>query len=198
MSLRFQLALLGKARAGRHRRIRRLFPAMQGSYSVCDVGDEGGGLGEDLRRLKHALLYPAGRTPLRVAPYPPPKWASAARRSHNAGLVTGSARRPSPRAEFRHIEPVSVGFEPCLLHHTRILKIGDQRLARDFGRMSPTMQKIAPQRFRNISLTSGNVAPISASRTSPTETGLVGCRSRTRTQKCHFEKRPLKCRMDSR
>jgi hypothetical protein len=27
------------------------------------------------------------------------------------------------------------------------------------------MQKIAPQRFRNISLTSGNVAPISASRT---------------------------------
>jgi hypothetical protein len=198
MSLRFQLALLGKARAGRHRRIRRLFPAMQGSYSVCDVGDEGGGLGEDLRRLKHALLYPAGRTPLRVAPYPPPKWASAARRSHNAGLVTGSARRPSPRAEFRHIEPVSVGFEPCLLHHTRILKIGDQRLGRKISRMSPKIEKMALQRFCKGSLTRGDLAAIFANLTSPTETGLPGCRGRTRTQKCYFEKRPLKCRMDSR
>ena len=46
------------------------------------------------------------------------------------------------------------------VHHTRILKIGDQRLAREIGRMSPKIQKIAPQRFRNVSLTRGNVAPI--------------------------------------
>jgi non-homologous end joining protein Ku len=37
--------------------------------------------------------------------------------------------------------------------------------------MSPKIQKIAPQRFRNVSLTRGNVAPIFANRTSPTAFG---------------------------
>jgi hypothetical protein len=36
---------------------------------------------------------------------------------------------------------------PVFVHHTRILKIGDQRLAREIGRMSLKIQKIAPQRF---------------------------------------------------
>jgi hypothetical protein len=67
------------------------------------------------------------------------------------------------------------------LDHARILKIGDQRLAWEIGRMSPEIQKIAPQRFRIVSLTRGNVAPIFASRTSPAETGLVGWGARTRT-----------------
>ena len=53
-------------------------------------------------------------------------------------------------------------FEPSSLHHTRILKIGDQRPARAIGRMSPKIQKIAPQIFRKASLTCGNVAPIFA------------------------------------
>ena len=66
------------------------------------------------------------------------------------------------RGKKRKFEPVSVGFEPRLSHHTRILKIGDQRLARAIGRMSPKIQKIAPQRFRKASLTCGNVAPIFA------------------------------------
>jgi hypothetical protein len=59
--------------------------------------------------------------------------------------------------------------------------MGDQRLAREIGRMSPKIQKIAHQRFRNVSLTRGNVAPIFANRTSPTETGLVGWGGKTRT-----------------
>ena len=62
-----------------------------------------------------------------------------------------------------------------------ILKIGDQRLVREIGRMSPKIQKIAPQRFRSVSLTRGNVAPIFANRTSPLGTGLVGWGARTRT-----------------
>ena len=54
------------------------------------------------------------------------------------------------------IETVSVGFKPSLLDHTRILKIGDQRLAWEIGRMSAKTQKIATQRFRNVSLTRGS------------------------------------------
>ena len=82
---------------------------------------------------------------------------------------------------FRPIEPVSVGFEPSLLDHVRILRIGDQRRVREIGRMSPKIQKITPQRFRIVSLTRGNVAPIFANRTSPAETGLAGWAYRTRT-----------------
>src|SRR4051812_9026975 len=40
--------------------------------------------------------------------------------------------------------------------------------------MSPKIQEIAPQRFRNASLTLGNIAPVFLNRTSPTETGLAG------------------------
>jgi hypothetical protein len=47
--------------------------------------------------------------------------------------------------------------------------------------MSPKIQKITPQRFRIVSLTRGNVAPIFANRTSPAETGLAGWGGRTRT-----------------
>ena len=43
---------------------------------------------------------------------------------------------------------------------TRILKIGDQRLARKTGRLRPKIQKITPQRLRDVSLTLGNVARI--------------------------------------
>src|SRR4051812_36923939 len=67
-----------------------------------------------------------------------------------------------------------------LASHTDI-EIGDQRLAREFGRRSPAIQKIAHQRFRIVSLTCGNVPPILASRTSPTETRLAGWGARTRT-----------------
>ena len=47
--------------------------------------------------------------------------------------------------------------------------------------MSHKIQKIAPQRFRSVSLTRGNVAPIFSNRTSPLGTGLVGWGARTRT-----------------
>jgi hypothetical protein len=47
----------------------------------------------------------------------------------------------------------------------RILKIGDQRLAREIGRWRRKIQKIARQRLRDVSLTLGNVARIFANRT---------------------------------
>jgi hypothetical protein len=67
---------------------------------------------------------------------------------------------------------------------TRILKIGDQRLAREIGLLQPKIQKSTPQRLHDISLTRENVARIFATRTWPTETGLAGWGGRTRTQKC--------------
>jgi hypothetical protein len=75
-----------------------------------------------------------------------------------------------------------------------ILKIGDQRLVREIGRMSPKIQKIAPQRFRSVSLTRGNVAPIFANRTSLTETGLVGWGGETRTTESIWTEIRLSCR----
>jgi hypothetical protein len=54
---------------------------------------------------------------------------------------------------------------------TRILKIGDQRLARETGRMLPKIQEIAPQRLSNVSLTCGNDGPIFATRTLPHRDG---------------------------
>ena len=57
---------------------------------------------------------------------------------------------------------------------TRILKIGDQRLAREIGRSRPKIHKTTPLRLRDVSLTPGQVAHILANRTWPTETGLAG------------------------
>jgi hypothetical protein len=48
---------------------------------------------------------------------------------------------------------------------TRILKLGDQRLARQFGRTRQKIQIIAFERLRGASLTLGNVARIFANRT---------------------------------
>jgi hypothetical protein len=45
---------------------------------------------------------------------------------------------------------------------TRILKIGDQRLAREIGLLRLKIQKITPQRLRDISLSRGNIACIFA------------------------------------
>jgi hypothetical protein len=72
------------------------------------------------------------------------------------------------------IEPVSFRFEPRLYTATRILKIVDQRLARQIARLQPKIKKIPPQRLSDISPMLGNVAPILLTRTSPTETGLAG------------------------
>src|SRR4029453_5206898 len=50
---------------------------------------------------------------------------------------------------------------------TWILKTADQRLTHKIGRLPPTIQKITPQRLRNVSLTLGNLARNSATRTWP-------------------------------
>jgi hypothetical protein len=47
----------------------------------------------------------------------------------------------------------------------RILRIRDQRLASEIGRLRGKIQKIARQRLRDVSLTLGNVVPIFANRT---------------------------------
>ena len=64
---------------------------------------------------------------------------------------------------------------------TRRLKTGGQRLAREIGRLRPKIQKITPQRLRDVSLTLGNVAPILSNRISLTEIGLAGWGARIRT-----------------
>jgi hypothetical protein len=62
------------------------------------------------------------------------------------------------------IETVSVGFKPSLLDHTRILKIGDQRLAwehwPDVGQNPENRDSVIPQRLAN----SREFAPISSNR----------------------------------
>ena len=67
-----------------------------------------------------------------------------------------------------------------LVSHTDI-ENRQPETARAIGRISPKIQKIAPQRFRKGLLIRGNVAPIFSTRTSPIETGLVGWAYRTRT-----------------
>jgi hypothetical protein len=62
------------------------------------------------------------------------------------------------------------------------LKIGDQRPAREIEQLQPKIQKITPQRLRNVPLTVGNVARIFATRTLPTETGLAGWGAWIRTR----------------
>jgi hypothetical protein len=56
----------------------------------------------------------------------------------------------------------------------RILKIRDQRLASEIGRLPRKIQKITRQRLSDVSLTLGNVARIFANRTQPKETALPG------------------------
>src|SRR6266540_4278155 len=80
-----------------------------------------------------------------------------------------------------HEQLVSCAFEPSLWLQTRKLQIGDQRPAREIGWLRPKIQKNMPRRPRDLSLTLGNVARISANRTSLTGTGLTGWRGRTRS-----------------
>jgi hypothetical protein len=55
-----------------------------------------------------------------------------------------------------------------------LLKIDDQRLPWEIGLLRSKIQKITPQKLRDVSLTRGNVARIFATRTWPTETALAG------------------------
>src|SRR5262245_48530618 len=79
-------------------------------------------------------------------------------------------------------QPVSAHSNRVSGVRTRKLQIGDQRLAREIGWLRAKIQKNIPRRPRDLSLTLGHVARISANRTSLTETGLAGwpCRTRTR------------------
>jgi hypothetical protein len=67
----------------------------------------------------------------------------------------------SPVSAHVHLDPTSLmRLRTESLTLTRILKIGDQRLAQKTGRLRPKIQKITPQRLRDVSLTLGNVARI--------------------------------------
>ena len=77
------------------------------------------------------------------------------------------------------VEPVSVLSNRVSSNKIWISKNRDQRLTREIRRMPPKFQEIQPQRLRKVPLTRGNVAPISARRTCPTETALVGWGART-------------------
>jgi hypothetical protein len=83
-----------------------------------------------------------------------------------------------------HEQPVSAHSNRVSGVRTRKLQIGDQRLAREIGWLRAKIQKYIPRRPRDLSLTLGNVARISANRTSLTETGLAGWACKIRTQKC--------------
>ena len=121
---------------------------------------------------------------LREAPLGPARPAGFPLRHPGARIL--SLPHPVPLLRRGALAPRRpVGFEPSSVGSRTDIEIGDQRLVREIGRMSPKIQKITPQRFRIVSLTRGNVAPIFANRTSPAETGLVGWAERTRTQKCH-------------
>jgi hypothetical protein len=74
-----------------------------------------------------------------------------------------------------------IPFQPGLYTAPRILKIGKQRLAHEVSPSPPRIRKNPSKRLVEISLTLGNLAPIFAARTSPTETGLAGWGARTRT-----------------
>jgi hypothetical protein len=73
---------------------------------------------------------------------------------------------------------------------TWILKTADQRLTPKIGRMPPTIQKITPQRLRNVLLTPGNLVPNLATRTEHIETGLPGWGGRTRTSEWRNQNPP--------
>jgi len=102
----------------------------------------------------------------------------------------------SPNTRRREVERSHATSNRVSLITTRILKIRDQRLAREIGLLRPEIQRITPQRLCDVSLTPGNVARIFATRTWPTETALAGWASRIRTAKCHLLIRPLKSRMN--
>jgi putative tryptophan/tyrosine transport system substrate-binding protein len=59
-----------------------------------------------------------------------------------------------------------------------------QRMAHEIRQTWPKTEKNARRRLAMISITCGKVAQIFASRTWPTETGLIGWACRTRTRKC--------------
>jgi hypothetical protein len=65
----------------------------------------------------------------------------------------------------RRVDVVAVEANRVSGDKTRILKIGDQRLAREIGRWRRKIHKITRQRLRDVSLTLGNVARIFANRT---------------------------------
>jgi len=90
----------------------------------------------------------------------------------------------SPNTRRREVERSHATSNRVSLITTRILKIRDQRLAREIGLLRPEIQRITPQRLCDVSLTPGNVARIFATRTWPTETALAGWACKTRTQKC--------------
>jgi hypothetical protein len=75
------------------------------------------------------------------------KWISSLRA---AGLSSAS----DDELHGGYIEPVSCDPEPSLRRDAWILKIGNQRLTREIGRLRPKIQKNAPQRLRSISLNS--------------------------------------------
>jgi hypothetical protein len=84
------------------------------------------------------------------------------------------------RDAMGHEQPVSAHSNRVSGVRTRKLQIGDQRLAREIGWLRAKIQKNLPRRPRDLALTLGNVARISANRTSLTETGLAGWACKTR------------------
>jgi len=86
---------------------------------------------------------------------------------------TGAAS-PAMNARVPAHQPVSCDVEPSLCIGIWILKTVDQRLAPKISWLPPTIQKIAPQRLRNLSLSPGKSRIIRQHRTQPTETRLRG------------------------
>src|SRR5580704_16274332 len=75
-------------------------------------------------------------------------------------------------------------LNPLAAARKRILKIGDQRPAREIGRWWPNIREIELQRPRYVSLVARNVVRIYVSGKLPLETGLAGCPERIRTHRC--------------
>jgi hypothetical protein len=128
-------------------------------------------------------------------------------------LTCREAQRPlTPRCKFSpvrisirirragavaRVEPVSVISNLVSSNKIWISKNRDQRPACGIRRLASELQRIQPQRLRNVPLTRGNVALIFTRRTCPRETVLVRWGTRIRTWRCCSGKSPLKCRTDS-
>src|SRR5947207_1016528 len=80
-------------------------------------------------------------------------------------------RQPLPVYREAAADCPSAQSRPARLAES-LPEVSDDMPARKVGLLRPKIQKITPQRLRNVSLTLGNVARIFANRTWPTETGL--------------------------
>jgi hypothetical protein len=89
-------------------------------------------------------------------------------------LLHGPAESRDLLSPDANVEPVCMSSNRVSAIKIRILKIRDQRLARETGATLRKIQKSASQRLAMAPLTHGNIAYIFVGRPSPTETGPVG------------------------